>query len=55
MSMYTEPAHRGRGVAKMALRNMISWSRKKGCPAISPHASRLGRPIYTSFGWEPTT
>lgn len=54
LNMYTEPPARGRGVAKRLLQTMIDWCREHGFSTVSLHASDAGRPIYQSFGFQPT-
>ena len=54
LNMYTEPAARGRGVAKRLLQVMIEWCRERGFSTVSLHASNAGRPIYESIGFQPT-
>jgi GNAT superfamily N-acetyltransferase len=54
LNMYTEPAARGQGVAKRLLHVMIEWCRNNGFSNVSLHASDAGRPIYESFGFQPT-
>jgi GNAT superfamily N-acetyltransferase len=55
MSVYTEPGHRGKGVATMILRRAIAWSKLRGYPSISLHASKMGRPLYEKFGWKQSS
>jgi len=52
MSMYTEPAHRGRGIATMIVEHAVAWSRSRGYGSITLHASKMGRPLYEKLGWE---
>jgi GNAT superfamily N-acetyltransferase len=54
MSMYTEPAYRGRGLATMIVKETIAWSRKEGYPWMMLHASAAGRGLYEKLGWEAT-
>jgi GNAT superfamily N-acetyltransferase len=51
MSMFTEPAVRGRGVATRIVREMIRWARRRGYARIFLHASRQGRPVYERLGF----
>jgi GNAT superfamily N-acetyltransferase len=53
LSMYTEPAARGRGVATRLVREMIRWAMARGYPRIFLHASHMGRPVYERLGFEP--
>ena len=52
--MYTEPAYRRQGVARLLVRTMIEWCRAEGFVAVALHASKDGRPLYESFGFRPT-
>ena len=54
LNMYTEPTARSHGVAKRLLQVMIDWCRENGFSNVSLHASDAGRPIYESFGFQPT-
>ncbi|HEX2066630.1 MAG TPA: GNAT family N-acetyltransferase [Candidatus Thermoplasmatota archaeon] len=54
LSFYTEPAHRGKGLARGIARECIAWSREKGYPRIALHASDAGRALYEGLGFRPT-
>jgi GNAT superfamily N-acetyltransferase len=54
LNMYTEPAHRRQGVAKRLVETMVEWCRTEGFTAVALHASKEGRPLYESFGFQPT-
>jgi GNAT superfamily N-acetyltransferase len=54
LNMYTEPTARGAGVARRLVQVMIDWCREHRFSSVSLHASDAGRPIYESFGFEPT-
>jgi GNAT superfamily N-acetyltransferase len=51
LSMYTEPGHRGRGLARRIVKEAIRWSRRQGYRRITLHASDEGRALYESFGF----
>lgn len=51
MSMYTEPGHRGRGLATRIVREARRWALARGCDTIVLHASRFGKPIYRREGF----
>ena len=53
LSMYTDPASRGQGVASRIVREMVRWSRDQGYGRVVLHASRFGRPVYERLGFEP--
>ena len=55
MNVFTEPAHRRRGLARRLMDAMVDWSRAEGLPALFLHASADGRPLYEDLGFEPTS
>ncbi len=52
MSMFTEPAHRGKGYATRIVRESVRWARAKGFTVMLLHASRFGESIYLKAGFE---
>ncbi len=54
LNMYTEPAHRRQGIARRLVKTMIERCRAEGFTAVALHASKEGRPLYESFGFQPT-
>ena len=54
LNVYTDPAHRRRGLARRLVEHVLSWSRARGFRRISLHASDEGRPLYEQLGFEPT-
>ena len=54
VNMYTEPEHRGQGLARGLMRAMIAWTRHEGYAALFLHASDAGRPLYEELGFKPT-
>lgn len=54
LSMYTEPAHRGKGHARRIVQAAIRWSRAQGYPRMTLHASEMGRPLYEKLGFTRT-
>jgi GNAT superfamily N-acetyltransferase len=54
LSMYTEPAYRGRGYACRIVREAMRWSKKNGYTRMALHASEMGRSLYKKLGWERT-
>ncbi len=54
MSMYTEVPHRGHGHATRLTRAAVQWSRRHGYSVLLLHASKFGRRIYESEGFQPT-
>jgi len=54
LSMFTEPAWRGQGVAARIVRDLLTICRERGYPNVALHASRFGRRIYRRAGFERT-
>ncbi|HTP88129.1 MAG TPA: GNAT family N-acetyltransferase [Bryobacteraceae bacterium] len=54
LNMYTEPAHRRRGIAKQIVQMIVDVCRVEGFTAVALHASNDGRPLYESLGFRPT-
>ena len=54
LSMFTEPAFRGRGVATRIVRELLTICRERGFPNVGLHASRFGRGVYRRVGFERT-
>jgi GNAT superfamily N-acetyltransferase len=55
LNVYTDPKFRRQGIARLLMHTIIEWCRKDGLAQVSLHASKDGRPLYQSFGFEPTT
>lgn len=51
LSMFTEPAHRGKGHAARIVEAAMAWAQERGHPYLSLHASAAGRPIYERMGF----
>ncbi len=54
VNVYTEPAWRGRGIARMLMQRLLGWAQAEGYDRVSLHASDAGRPLYASLGFTPT-
>ncbi|MBN2372051.1 MAG: GNAT family N-acetyltransferase [Vicinamibacteria bacterium] len=54
LNMYTEPAYRRRGMARVLLQGMIRWCGEQGYKSMYLHASDKGRPLYESLGFRPS-
>jgi GNAT superfamily N-acetyltransferase len=54
LNMYTEPAYRRQGLAKLIVETMIGWCREQGFAWVALHASDDGRHLYESLGFIPT-
>ena len=51
LNVYTEPAHRRRGVASDLLQRIISWCARQDIPRVSLHASDVARRLYERLGF----
>ena len=54
-SLYIEPTFRGRGIGRRLTQTIIAWCRERGFGWVYLHASNLGRPLYESLGFEPSS
>jgi GNAT superfamily N-acetyltransferase len=54
LNMYTEPAFRRHGLARLIVEAMIRWCREQGFGWVSLHASDDGRHLYETLGFKPT-
>ena len=54
LSMYTEPAYRGKGLATRIAREAVRWCREHGHGRMTLHASKAGRGVYRGVGFERT-
>lgn len=52
LNVYTEPPHRGRGLARRLVQAALDWSREHGLETAILHASNAGYPIYKSIGFQ---
>ena len=55
LNVYTDPAHRRRGLARALMAAMIDWCRDEGLAAVTLDASADGRALYAAMGFGPTT
>lgn len=53
LNVYTYPAHRRRGVARMLIKAILDYCAKRFI-TVTLHASDDGRALYESFGFTPT-
>ncbi|MDK2125767.1 GNAT family N-acetyltransferase [Parachitinimonas caeni] len=51
LNIYTEPAHRGKGLASALVRQGLATSRAAGVTVTALHATKIGRPLYESLGF----
>lgn len=54
VNVYTEPAWRGRGIARSLMKIMMDWAAEQGADRLVLHASDAGRSLYLSLGFEAT-
>jgi GNAT superfamily N-acetyltransferase len=54
INVYTEAAHRRRGLARLLLNAALEWCRANRVDVVILHASRDGRQLYDSMGFKPT-
>ena len=54
VNVFTEPAYRRMGLARVLMTEMVEWCRVQGFTVVSLHASDAGRPIYAGMGFLPT-
>lgn len=54
-SIYTAPEHRRNGLARRITEAMVAECRRLGLRTVNLHASDLGRPLYESLGFRPTS
>jgi GNAT superfamily N-acetyltransferase len=54
-SLYVEPSFRRRGLGRQLTQTILEWCRRQGFEWVYLHASRQGRPLYESIGFEPAS
>lgn len=54
VNVFTEPAHRRRGLSRDLMTTLIAWCRAQRITRITLHASSDGRPLYESLGFVAT-
>lgn len=52
-NVYTVPEHRGKGLAKMLLTELLNDTKSRGIKKLWLGASKLGRPLYEKLGFIP--
>jgi GNAT superfamily N-acetyltransferase len=50
-NVYTEPAHRRRGLARLIMDSIHDWCRANGITSMALNASRDGKPLYEAMGY----
>jgi GNAT superfamily N-acetyltransferase len=53
-NVYTEPAHRGRGLARLVMTAIHDWCHAEGITSLALNASKAGGPLYLSMGYAVT-
>ncbi|MES1254892.1 MAG: GNAT family N-acetyltransferase [Acidobacteriota bacterium] len=53
-NVYTEPAHRRHGLARMVMDAIHAWCLAHNVTSVGLNASESGRPLYESMGYEVT-
>jgi ribosomal protein S18 acetylase RimI-like enzyme len=54
VNIYTDPEHRRRGLARLVMQTILAWCRAEGFCTVVLHASKDGRALYESLGFQPT-
>src|SRR5579862_3330668 len=54
VNVYTEAAHRRRGLARLLMNAALEWCRANRVDVVILHASKDGRQLYESVGFQPT-
>jgi GNAT superfamily N-acetyltransferase len=54
LNVYTHPAHRGHGLARLLTEGAVAETRRRGIKIMTLHASEFGRPIYERLGFAST-
>ena len=52
-NMYTRPAWRRMGIAKLLVDKLAETAREEGCAQLYLNASPMGRAVYVSYGFQP--
>ena len=53
-NVYTEPAHRRRGLARLVMDAIHTWCREAGITSVALNASHDGLPMYEKMGYVQT-
>lgn len=53
VNIYTEPAHRRRGLARLIVNTILQWCSENQVDHITLTASEEGRPLYEALGFLP--
>jgi GNAT superfamily N-acetyltransferase len=52
-NIYTERAHRRRGLARLVMETIHAWCREHGIGVVGLNTSQEGRPLYEAMGYQP--
>ena len=52
LNVYTEPGFRRQGLARRLVATVLDWCKNNKIDVVILHASREGRPLYESMGFE---
>jgi GNAT superfamily N-acetyltransferase len=53
-NVYTEPPHRGHGLARLVMAAVHAFCRNEGIHSLALNASTFGQPLYESLGYRVT-
>lgn len=53
-NLFTEPAHRQRGLARLVMHAIHAFCREEGIGSLALNASQSGQPLYESLGYAVT-
>ena len=53
-NVYTEPEHRGRGLARQVMSAIHDFCRSRGISSVALNASEFGLPLYEAMGYRIT-
>lgn len=53
-NVYTEPEHRGHGLARLVMETLHAFCREQGIGALALNASTFGQPLYEAIGYRTT-
>ena len=52
-NVYTDPAYRRRGLARLIMTTIHEWCRAVGYDRVALQASQFGEPLYIDMGYRP--
>jgi GNAT superfamily N-acetyltransferase len=55
VNVYTEPDHRRRGLARRLMLTVLDWCAEQGIDQVTLTASRDGKALYETLGFEPVS